>query len=299
MIHIGNAPCSWGVLEFDLEGGRAAYARVLDEMAQSGFTGLELGDWGFLPTDPAILRRELSRRGLTLVGAFVPVALSVPARLPAGIEAALRSAELLAAVEGSTPLVILSDENGSDPKRTFHAGRILAEHGLSAAGWRNFAAGAERGARAGRDRTGLRTVFHHHCAGFVETPGEIEQLLQLTDPELLGLCLDTGHLRFGGGDPEELLDRHGERVWHAHFKDHDPDLASRTRREGWDYFASVQHGVFCELGRGDVDFPGVTAALRKLGYRGWIVVEQDVLPGMGSPLESANANRQYLREIGL
>ena len=108
MIHIGNAPCSWGVLEFDLQGERAAYARVLDEMVQSGYAGTELGDWGFLPTDPGVLRRELSARALTLVGAFVPVALSVPARLQAGVAAALRSAELLAAVEGPTPLVILS-----------------------------------------------------------------------------------------------------------------------------------------------------------------------------------------------
>jgi inosose dehydratase len=299
VIHIGNAPCSWGVLEFDLEGGRAAYARVLDEMGQSGYAGTELGDWGFLPTDPGVLRRELSGRGLTLVGAFVPVALSLPARLDGGVEAALRSAELLASVEDAAPLVILSDENGSDPMRTRHAGRIRAQHGLSPQGWRVFAAGAEQVARAVRDRTGLRTVFHHHCAGFVETPAEIEQLLQLTDPELLGLCLDTGHLRFGGGDPRELLDRHGDRVWHVHFKDCDPAVASRARREGWDYFASVHHGVFCELGRGDVDFPGVTAALRRLGYRGWIVVEQDVLPGMGSPLESARANRRYLTEIGL
>jgi inosose dehydratase len=287
------------VLEFDLEGGRAAYARVLDEMVQSGYAGLELGDWGFLPTDPEILRCELGERGLTLLGAFVPVALSIPARLEAGVEAALRAAALLAAVEGSTPLVILSDENGSEPTRTFHAGRIRAEHGLSAAGWKNFAAAVERVARTVRDRTGLHTVFHHHCAGFVETPAEIERLLQLTDPELLGLCLDTGHLRFGGGDPQELLDRHGERVRHVHFKDHDPDVASRARRERWDYFASVHHGVFCELGRGDVDFPGIAAALRRVGYRGWIVVEQDVLPGMGSPLESASANRRYLREIGL
>jgi len=299
VIHIGNAPCSWGVLEFDLEDGPADYVRVLDEMVQSGYAGTELGDWGFLPTDPGTLRRELCERGLTLVGAFVPVALSDPARLEAGMETALRSAELLAAVGDSTPLVILSDQNGSDPKRTLHAGRIRAEHGLSADGWKGFAAGAEQVARAIRDRTGLRTVFHHHCAGFVETPAEIERLLQLTDPDLLGLCLDTGHHRFGGGDPRELLDRHGARVWHVHFKDCDPAVASRARHEGWDYFAAVHHGVFCELGRGDVDFPGVTAALRRREYQGWIVVEQDVLSGMGSPLESARANRRYLKEIGL
>lgn len=299
MIRVANAPCSWGVLEFDLEGRRAGYARVLDEMVQSGHAGTELGDWGFLPTDPPVLRRELSERGLTLVGGFVPVALSDPASLDAGVEAALRTADLLAAVEGSTPLVVLADENGSDATRTRHAGRIRVEHGLSPTRWEGFAAAAERVARAIRTRTGLRTAFHHHCAGFIETPAEIDRLLELTKPDLLGLCLDTGHCRFGGGDPVQLLDRYGARVWHVHFKDHDPAIAARAREEEWDYFGAVRRGVFCELGRGDVDFPGVRAALERLDYRGWIVVEQDVLPGMGSPLESAAANRGYLREIGL
>jgi len=299
VIRVANAPCSWGVLEFDLEGSRTGYARVLDEMGQSGYAGTELGDWGFLPAHPPVLRRELSERGLTLVGGFVPLALSDPASLEAGVETALRTAELLAAVEGSTPLVILADENGSDATRTRHAGRIRVEHGLSAARWEVFADGAVQVAQAVRARTGLRTVFHHHCAGFVETPAEIDRLLKLTDPDLLGLCLDTGHSRFGGGDPVQLLDRYGARVWHVHFKDHDAAIAARARRERWDYFVSVRHGVFCELGRGDVDFPGVRGALERLGYQGWIVVEQDVLPAMGSPLESAIANRRYLREIGL
>jgi inosose dehydratase len=252
-----------------------------------------------MSTHPPVLRRELCERGLALVGGFVPIALSDPASLEAGVEAALRTAELLAAVEESTPLVILADENGSDATRTRYAGRIRSEHGLSAAQWEVFAGGAEEVARTVRSRTGLRTVFHHHCAGFVETPTEIDRLLQLTDPELLGLCLDTGHCRFGGGDPLQLLDRHGTRVWHVHFKDHDPAVAARARREEWDYFASLRRGVFCELGRGDVDFRGVAGTLERIGYPGWVVVEQDVLPEMGSPLESALANRGYLREIGL
>ena len=73
-IRVGNAPCSWGALEFEgLEGESAGYARVLDEMAETGYAGTELGDWGFMPTDAATLRSELESRGLTLVGAFVPI----------------------------------------------------------------------------------------------------------------------------------------------------------------------------------------------------------------------------------
>jgi len=87
-------------------------------------------------------------------------------------------------------------------------------------------------------------------------------------------------------------------VWHMHFKDCQPVVAERSRLEGWDYFKSVEQGVFCELGKGAVDFPAVKAELERQGFAGWIVVEQDVLPGMGSPFESALRNREYLKSIG-
>ena len=145
----------------------------------------------------------------------------------------------------------------------------------------------------------MRTVFHHHCAGYVETPAEIEKLLSLTDPELLGLCFDTGHYAFGGGDPLAAVRKFGSRIWHFHFKDHCPKVAAQACGNNWDYFKSVQAGIFCEIGQGDVDFPAVVSALKQAGYNGWGVVEQDVLPGMGTPKESAARNRAYLREIGL
>ena len=121
----------------------------------------------------------------------------------------------------------------------------------------------------------------------------------MTDPSVLGLCFDTGHYSFAGGDPLTGLRQHADRIWHVHFKDHSPSVAARSRTEGWDGVQAVEHGVFCELGKGDVDFPAVLAQLRTMNYSGWIVVEQDVLPGMGSPKASAQRNRDYLKSIGL
>ncbi|HZT43711.1 MAG TPA: TIM barrel protein [Chthonomonadaceae bacterium] len=299
MIRIGNAPCSWGVLEFDLEGQAAGYVQVLDEIAQTGYAGTELGDWGFMPTDPARLKAELAERNLTMLGAFVPVDLKDAAAHATGRETAVRTARLLADVQGSQPFIVLADDNGKDPVRTGHAGRIRPEEGLSEAEWQVFAKGAMQIAEAVRSETGLRTVFHHHCAGNVETPEEVETLLQATDPALLGLCFDTGHYRFGGGDPLAGLRRHANRIWHVHFKDCQPEVAACSREQGWDYFQSVRQGIFCELGQGDVDFPAIQAELEKRSYDGWIVVEQDVLPGMGAPRESAQRNQDYLKQIGL
>lgn len=298
-IRIANAPCSWGVLEFDLPGKALGFAQVLDEIRDTGYAGTEFGDWGFMPTDPAALRRELDARKLAMVGAFVPVAFAASNAHAAGIEAAVRTAKLLAAVEGNIPFIVLADDNGKETNRTQKAGRITNADGLTGAQWKTFAQGVERVARAVREQAGLRCVFHHHAAGFVETAEEVARLLELTDPHLVGLCFDTGHFRFGGGDPLAALRRHRDRIWHVHFKDCQPAVHQQSRAGGWDYFESLKHGIFCELGKGDVDFAAVIEELRCTNYTGWIVVEQDVLPGMGAPKAFAQRNRDYLRRLGL
>ena len=298
MIRVANAPCSWGALEFDV-GAAATWDRVLDEIAGTGYAGTELGDWGFMPPDPARLRDELDSRGLELLGAFVPAALWRPESHDAAVEIAMRTARLLDAVSRDRPVIVLSDDNASVPFRAERAGRVRREDGLNPAQWACFAEGATRLARSVRDETGLRTVFHPHCGGYVEAPWEIDDLMGRTDSDVLGLCLDTGHITFGGGQPEEVFARYASRVWHVHFKDCEPAVASRARAEGWDYLRAVREGVFCELGKGSVDFRRVADGLQLGGYDGWIVVEQDVLPGMGDPAESAVRNRSYLRQLGI
>ncbi|WP_052888963.1 TIM barrel protein [Thermogemmatispora carboxidivorans] len=311
-IRIANAPCSWGTLEFDeaqTQKPAIPWGQMLDELRATGYEGTELGDWGYLPTVADHLAAELYRRELTLVAAFVPVMLKKMSALRAGLEQVLRIASLLAAVSQATgaawrPLLLLADENGRDPLRTSCAGRISPAQGLTPREWRIFARNSEIVARVVYESTGLRTAFHHHCAGYVETPAEIAHFLELTDPSLIGLALDTGHYLYGSGSSEpelieEALRRFGLRIWHLHFKDCSPAVAQEARTHGWDYFTALRHGLFCELGQGMVPFPAVVTWLRQHGYQGWIVVEQDVLPGMGSPYLSALRNRQYLRKLGL
>ena len=299
-IRIANAPCSWGVLEFELEGKAMGYEQVLKEIKETGYAGSELGDWGFMPTDPKKLHEAVAGYGLDMLGAFVPVALVNDDAIEKGLEVALKTAGLMYDAGYKNAFIVLADDNGSVAARTKNAGRITPELMLSESQYKTIAKNAEKLARAVKEKYGMRTVFHHHGAGYVETPQEIDFLLQYTDPAILGLCFDTGHFRLGGGkDPLAALKKYYDRVWHVHFKDFDPAAAKKSAENNWDYFEDVRNGMFCELGKGDVDFGGIRQFLESKNYNGWIVVEQDVLPGMGEPKKCAQYNRDYLKSIGL
>lgn len=299
ILGIGNAPCSWGVLEFNLQGETPTYERVLSEMVAAEYTGTELGDWGFMPTEPDDLKRVLDNHALTLLGAFLPVALGNPEALHPAQQTALKLARLLTAVAGEGPVLVLSDENGTDPTRTHHAGRILPDMAFSPAQWETAAHTANHIALSVYEETGLRTVFHPHCAGFVERPEEVGIFLDATHPRILGLCLDTAHCAYGGGNPVDVIHKYADRIGHVHFKGYHEGIATECREKGLNYFQAIERGVFCELGQSTLNFQAVLEALHDIDYTGWIVVEQDVLPGTGNPLQSAKNNRQYLKSIGL
>ena len=308
-IEVGNAPCSWGTLEFEgLEANPVNYTQMLDELVETGYTATELGDWGFMPTDPEALREEIESRNLTMLGAYVGIAFKYPTHMAEGKELALKTARLLAAAfPNHKPYIILADDNAAEPDRTQYAGRATPQISLKPEEWKVFTANVQEVARMVLEETGLPALFHHHCAGYVETEAEIDRFLELTDPSLVNLVFDTGHFVFGSGPNSPYasgrivpaLEKYASRIKYVHFKDCHPGIAARSRQENLPYLTSLRHGVFCELGKGCVDFPGVLEWLRKRDYSGWVLVEQDVLPGMGTPKESAKRNRDYLRSIGL
>jgi inosose dehydratase len=308
-IQVGNAPCSWGTLEFEgLDANPIGYTQMLDELVETGYNATELGDWGFMPTEPESLRKEIQGRNLAMLGAYVQMAFKKPEAHAPGREEVLKVARLLSAsTPDRKPYIILADENASEPIRAQNAGRAGPEVGLTAAEWKTFAKGVQDAARAVRDETGLPCLFHHHCAGYVETPAEIDRFLEHTDPDLVNLVFDTGHYVFGSGPDgvgssgklEPVLQHYAGRISYMHFKDCHPGIAAQSRQEKWEYLKSLRMGVFCELGMGCVDFKGVLDWLKQRNYTGWVLVEQDVLPGMGSPKESALRNRQFLHSIGL
>ena len=197
---------------------------VLNEMSAAGYVGTELGDWGFMPTDPQLLIPELESRNLQMLGSWVSVRLYDADYHQAGVAQAVKTAELLAAVGGEDNFIVIGDDHSTIPLRHDKSGRITPEMMLDEAGWHVYTAGAMKVAKAVKEATGLRCVYHHHGATYVETPAEIEKFLSLTDSELLGIVFDTGHCMLGQGDPVTVLKKHQERIWHVHFKDFDPQV---------------------------------------------------------------------------
>ena len=294
-MKIGTAPVSWGIMEAEGWSGTQTYDNVLDEMNKAGYEGTELGPYGFFPTDPIRLNSELSALGLKLVSAFVPVHLADSARHKSDFDEAMKVAKLLS--NAGSGLIVLADEmNGP---RMAVAGRVDEERdGMSSSQWGAAVEILSEIAQACSE-LGLLTAFHHHAGTLVETPAEIERLCSSTDAALIGLCLDTGHYVYGGGDPVDAIERYSSRIIHLHLKDVRLDVLQSVREDRAGFLDAVRRGVFCEIGEGAVNVPVIAQQLTKLGYDGWLVVEQDVdagLPGV-NPFESACRSRQYLREV--
>jgi len=271
------------------------YRQVLDEIAEAGYAGTELGPYGYFPTEPNELTPELSARGLQLVASFVPIPLAHTERHEAGYQEAMKVAQLLA--QSGARLIVLADEM-SEARMTV-SGRVdESRDGMSNAQWDGAAHILRRIAEACRE-LGLSAVFHHHAGTFVETPKEIARLCESTDPDLLGLCLDTGHYFFGGGDPVDAVRWYGARIRHLHLKDVQLPVLEAARRDGVGFLEAVRRGVFCELGEGAVDLNRVIQDMTAGGYSDWAIVEQDVDTRNADvkPLESAIRSRQYLRNM--
>lgn len=294
-IKVATAPVSWGVMEVEGWSGQKPYSKMLDEMAEAGYAGTELGPYGYLPTEPEHLIAELAARGLQLVSAFVPIPLAEPEHHEKSFQEAIRVARLLA--RAGAKLIVLADEMSET--RMAVAGRVIEERdGMKEHHWDGAAKILSHVAVACRE-LGLATVFHHHVGTLVETPKEIERLCASTDSSLLGICLDTGHYFYGGGDPAEAVQKYGSRIRHVHLKDVRSEVLGEARQDALGFLEAVRRGVFCELGEGAVDFPTIIEELTACGYDGWAVVEQDVDADQPDvrPLESANRSRLYLRDV--
>jgi inosose dehydratase len=291
-----TAPVSWGVGDYADESWELPYEGILDEIAGCGYTGTELGPFGYFPTDPAVLQPVLERRGLKMLSSFVPVLLADAGAATKVLDHIRQVGALLSAM--GAPCIVLADEQS--PKRERVAGRVPKDgsEGLSAPQWRNVASIVGAAKKVATD-FGLDIVFHPHVATYVETPAEVSTFFDVTSASGIGLCLDTGHCYYGGGDPVEEADKYKGILRYLHIKDIDRKMLDECHRRELDFNQAVEAGVFTTIGDGCLDFPSFFSRAAANGYSGWCVVEQDIKFGVSpvAPKESMGASLRYLRGL--
>ena len=294
-IRIGTAPDSWGVWLADGWPSYVPWDRFLDEVAASGYDAIELGPYGYLPTEEGVLRQELERRGLSLIAATIMGGhLEDPDSWPAIETALTRAGDLLASLGGE--YLVLWDDTYFDLK----TGKHVLPAQLDGAGWERLIEATHRSATLARDRFGLRFAFHPHCDTHVETEEQIELLLEQTDPELVSLCLDTGHHAYAAGDPVQFMSKHHERIIYLHLKDVDGEKLKRVKAENIPMVQACQMGVFVEQTEGVVDFEALGGVLRDVGFEGMAAVEQGFFkPDHDSLKPIGERTLAYFRNLGI
>ncbi|MEV6120712.1 sugar phosphate isomerase/epimerase [Streptomyces sp. NPDC052077] len=292
-IRVGSAPDSWGVW-FPDDPRQVPWERFLDEVAEAGYAWIELGPYGYLPTDPARLADEVARRGLRVSAGTVFCGLHRgPAAWDEAWEQVRRVAALARAVDARHLVVIPSFW------RDDRTAEILEPPELTARQWIHLARGMERLGREVRDAYGLEAVVHPHADTHIDTEEHVTRFLDATDPGLVGLCLDTGHYAYCGGDSVELIETYGERLGYLHLKQVDPEILAGVRAEGVPFGPAVARGVMCEPPSGVPDLGPVLTAAQGLGIDLFAIVEQDMYPcDPEAPLPIAVRTRRFLRSCG-
>jgi len=197
---------------------------------------------------------------------------------------------------GAEHLVLI---DSISPRRAPTAGRASEAEQMDKAEWTAYRDRIATIAKIGAEEYGLTVGIHAHAAGFMDFEPELERLLDEVDESILKICFDTGHHSYAGFDPVAFMKRHMDRISYMHFKDIDPKVKADVVENRTDFYKACGQGIFCNLGMGDVDFPAVRKLLVAHGFNGWCTVEQDCDPSMpGTPLEDAQANREYLQSIG-
>ncbi|WP_147111120.1 TIM barrel protein [Tateyamaria sp. syn59] len=294
MIKIGNAPCSWGV-EFADDPRNPSWRKVLQENADAGYTGIELGPVGFMPEDPSKLGDALEEFGQELVGGVVFRPFHDPDAWDDVLDGSVRTCKALKA-HGAQHLVLI---DSISPRRAPTAGRADEAEQMDKGEWTAFRDRIATVAKMGAEEYGLTVGMHAHAAGFIDFEPELERLLDEVDESILKICFDTGHHSYAGFDPVAFMQKHIGRISYMHFKDIDPKVKADVIAKRTGFYDACGQGIFCNLGDGDVDFPSVRQVLLDAGFDGWCTVEQDCDPaGDTSPIDDAKLNRAYLQSIG-
>lgn len=297
-IRVGSAPDSWGVW-FPDDPGQTPYTRFLDEVAASGYQWIELGPYGYLPTDPEQLSDELAARDLKLSAGTVFEHLHRDGTAADdnwnSVWAQVEDVAKLTAAVGGEHVVVIP-EMWRDPS----TGAVLESRTLTDEQWKRKTDGMNRLGRAMFEQYGVRAQYHPHADSHVDTEEHVYRFLDGTDGEFVNLCLDTGHISYCGGDNIAIIERAPERIGYLHLKQVDPAIKAKVDADDLPFGEAVRLGAMTEPPRGIPEMPPLLAAVERLGIDVFAIVEQDMYPcEPDAPLPIAKRTRNYLGSCGI
>jgi inosose dehydratase len=292
-IRLGTAPDSWGVWYPD-DPQQLPWDRFLDEAAAAGYTWIELGPYGYLPTDPEQLRDELGKRGLRLSGGTVLSGLQRGAdALDQAIADCRREAVLLTGL-GARYVVSLPEQYIDDDGTLNQQAKLTPEQ------WGALTSGMSQLSKMLLEEHDVQLVFHPHADSHVGTQQEIERFLEGTDASVVQLCLDTGHVAYYGGDNIAIIRRFPERIGYVHLKQVAPAVVRQVEDEKLSFAQAVRRGVMVEPPQGVPAMEPLLAELGRLDADVFAIVEQDMYPcPLDQPLPIAERTRRYFNSCGL
>ncbi|WP_141208022.1 sugar phosphate isomerase/epimerase family protein [Streptomyces griseorubiginosus] len=292
-IRVGSAPDSWGVWFAD-DPAQVPWERFLDEVAEAGYSWIELGPYGYLPTDPARLTDELARRDLKVSAGTVFTGLHRGPSVWESTWAHVSQVAALTRAVGARHLVVIPSFWRDD-----RTAELLEPPELTHEQWAHLTKGMERLGHEVKETYGLDLVVHPHADTHLDTEDHVEHFLDSTDSELVNLCLDTGHYAYCGGDSVKLIETYGERIGYLHLKQVDPAILADVVRDGVPFGPAVRRGVMCEPPSGVPELEPVLVAAQQLGVELFAIVEQDMYPcEPDRPLPIAVRTRKFLRSCG-
>ncbi|WP_094607067.1 Inosose dehydratase [Sporomusa silvacetica DSM 10669] len=288
-VLLGIAPIAWTNDDMPELGGENTFEQCVSEMALAGFTGSEVGNK--YPKDTKALKKALDLRGICIASAWFSSFLTTK---PFEETAApfLKHRDFLYEMGAK---VIVVAEQGHSIQGMIDTPVFDRKPHFTAAEWESLARGLEKLGKLAQEKD-MNIVYHHHMGTGVQTATEIDKLMEMTDPKLVYLLFDTGHLVFSGENPQQVLAKYAKRIKHVHLKDIRQDILVKVTSEKMSFLQAVKAGVFTVPGDGMIDYEPLFAELANNNYEGWFVVEAEQDPALANPLEYAIKAREYIRE---
>ncbi|HBE80168.1 MAG TPA: myo-inosose-2 dehydratase [Firmicutes bacterium] len=288
-VKLGIAPIAWTNDDMPELGRENTFEQCVSEMALAGYTGSEVGNK--YPKDPKVLKRALDLRRITICNAWFSSFLTTKP-LQETVDAFIKHRDFLYEVGAR---VIGAAEQGHSIQGLMDVPVLTQKPVFSDLEWEKLTNGLNQLGKLAKEK-GMVLTYHHHMGTGVQTFAEIDRLMEMTDPGLVYLLFDTGHLTFSEVDPEAVLQKYVKRIKHVHLKDIRKDILAKVKREKWSFLRAVKEGVFTVPGDGNIDFEPLFAILAENNYNGWFVVEAEQDPAKANPLEYAMKARKYIRE---